>query len=146
MGVKRVGAITIRSPEDTPLVVTRDVVPEGPLREKLGEGELATAVRVFHPGGPETLQLFEVNVQPDGIIEQHAHQEDEIIFVLEGELHLGRRVLSPGHSVHIPGLTLYTFRAGPNGLRFLNVRARQDATYITKDELMAMRKEISAAS
>jgi hypothetical protein len=31
-------------------------------------------------------------------------------------------------------------------LRFLNFRGRQDATYITKDELMAMRKELSAAS
>jgi hypothetical protein len=115
------------------------------MREKLGEGELATAVRVFHPGGPDTLQLFEVNVEPDGVIEQHAHQEDEIIFVLEGELHLGRRVLSPGCSVHIPGLTLYTFRAGPNGLRFLNFRGRQDTTYITKDEIMAMRREMSTA-
>ena len=139
------GAITIRSSEDTPLVVTRDVVPEGPFREKLGEGELATAVRVFHPGGPEELQLFEVNVEPNGVIDQHAHQENEIIFVLEGELHLGRRVLTPGYSVQIPGLTLYTFRAGPDGLRFLNFRARQDATYISKAELMAMRQEVSTA-
>ena len=139
------GAITIRSSEDTPLVVTRDVVPEGPFREKLGEGELATAVRVFHPGGPEELQLFEVNVEPNGVIDQHAHQENEIIFVLQGEVHRGCRVPTPGYSVQIPGLTLYTFRAGPDGLRFLNFRARQDATYISKAELMAMRQEVSAA-
>jgi hypothetical protein len=135
------GAITIRSPEDTPQTVVRDGVGDGPMRQKLSEGELSNGVRVFHPGGPDDLQLFEVTAQPNVVFNQHAHQEDEIIFVLDGELHLGRRVLTSGCSVHIPGLTLYTFRSGPSGLRFINFRPRQDQTFITKEEFMAMRQE-----
>jgi quercetin dioxygenase-like cupin family protein len=139
-------SITIRSPEDTPAVVTGDVMPPGPHRDKFDEAELRNTVRLYHRGGPDTIQMFEVEVQPNDGPRPHAHAEDEIIFVLSGELHFGARVLTAGSSVHIPGLTLYSFRAGPEGARFLNTRPRADATYITKDELMEMRKETASAS
>ena len=84
--------------------------------------------RFHHPGSPDELQLFEVVFPPDTEITPHAHDEDEIVYVLEGELHLGARVLTPGMSVYIPGRTLYGFRAGPEGLRFLNFRPREDLT------------------
>ena len=38
-----------------------------------------------------------------------------------------------------PGRTLYSFRPGPDGLRFLNFRPRKDATYITRDEMQQQR-------
>ncbi|HZP28332.1 MAG TPA: cupin domain-containing protein [Acidimicrobiia bacterium] len=130
--------LRISRPESTPQVVTGDVV-SGEMRAKLGDGDLGTAVRTYHPGSESELQLFEVAVEPDALIGQHAHGEDEIIYVLDGELRLGRQVLTRGASVYIPGGTLYSFRAGPEGLRFLNFRARQDRTYLTKQELVANR-------
>jgi hypothetical protein len=39
----------------------------------------------------------------------------------------------------IPKYTLYSFRAGSRGLRFLNFRARANGIFISKDELTAMR-------
>jgi quercetin dioxygenase-like cupin family protein len=128
----------IRSSDTTPPVVTGDVV-QGEMRAKLSDGELGTAVRMYHPGSPSELQLFEVTVEPDAVIGQHAHDEDEIIYVLDGELRLGRQVLEAGSSIYLAGGTLYSFRAGPEGLRFLNFRAHQDQTYISKDEFMARR-------
>jgi Cupin domain len=140
-----VAAITIRSPEDTPAFVPRDVMPEGPHRDKFSDGDLDNEIRPYHGGGPDTIQMFEVTVPPNNGPNPHAHAEDEIIYVLEGELHIGSRVLGPNCSVYIPGHTLYTFRAGPNGARFLNTRPRADSTYITKAELVAMRKPADSA-
>src|SRR5262249_59718587 len=90
-----------------------------------------------HPGGPDALQMFEVEMEPNHGPHPHAHAEDEIMFVLEGEMHFGRRVLTPGASAYIPAYTLYSFRAGPNCLRFLNFRARTASPFFTTEELRA---------
>lgn len=133
-------AITFRSPDDTPAVVVGDNIPPGPLRDLLGEDEMSNQLRAYHAGGADEPQMFEITVQPNCGPPAHAHAEGEIMYVLEGEMHVGRRKLTPGCSVYIPGYTLYSFRAGPQGLRFLNFRARKDSGLITKDELVAMRR------
>jgi len=132
--------IIIRSPDDTPARIARDSMPRGGHRDKLSEEELRSSVRPYHPGGPDSLQMFEVEVQPNDGTQVHAHAEDEIIYVLAGELRFGSRVLTAGSSVHIPGMTLYSFRAGSDGARFLNVRARTDVSYFTKDDVMELRR------
>lgn len=136
--------IKVTMPEDVPAVVTGEVVGDD-LRRRMSDGELGSAVRMLHPGADDALQLFEVQVQPDAVVGQHSHDEEEIIYVVAGELHLGRQVLGPGASVLIPGETLYSFRAGPDGLRFLNFRGRRDVTYRTKDEFMEARRAKGAS-
>lgn len=139
-------AVVFRSPEDTPEVVIGDVLPPGRLRSKLSEEEMEHRHRMFHPGGPDALQLFEITVEPSRGADAHAHAEDEIIYVLDGDMHFGNRVVRAGGSVYIPAHTLYSFRAGPDGLRFLNFRARANYAYITKEELMALRAERTIGS
>ena len=95
--------------------------------------------KVHHPGSEEELQLFEIELDPGESIEVHAHDESEIIYILEGELQLGARRVGRGSSVAIPGRTLYGFIAGPDGVRFLNFRGRQDTTFYTKEQFMAAR-------
>jgi quercetin dioxygenase-like cupin family protein len=119
-------------------VLGRDLVDDE-MRAKVNEGQLNSGMRSYHPGSETELQLFEMDMLPNTLIAQHAHLEDEIVYVVAGELRLGARVLHPGASIYIPGNTLYSLRAGPEGLRFLNFRARHDMTYITKDEFMAAR-------
>jgi mannose-6-phosphate isomerase-like protein (cupin superfamily) len=97
------------------------------------------SVGYYFPGGPDECQLFEVRCDPDKQFNPHAHEEDEIMFVLEGELHLGRQVFYAGSALFIPGRTLYAFRSGPEGLTFLNFRPRADRTYISRAELVAAR-------
>lgn len=53
----------------------------------------------------------------------HAHSEDEIIFVAEGELQLGDRLCGPGTALAIAANAFYSFSPGPGGLRFVNFRA-----------------------
>jgi quercetin dioxygenase-like cupin family protein len=92
-------------------------------------------------GGPSELELFEIRLNPNHENESHAHVEDEILYVLEGSLIFGRRELRAGSAVLIPGSTLYSFKTGENGARFLNFRPRKaERVVIWKDELLAERK------
>ena len=44
-----------------------------------------------------------------------------------------------GSSFFIPGNTLYGFRAGPEGCRYLNFRAQADSTYFSKEDIVEAR-------
>ena len=99
-----------------------------------------SAARHPHPGSDTQLYLHEAQLPPNKQVASHAHRSDEIIYILDGEIHLGARVLGPGSSVFVPGMTLYAFRAGPKGVRFLNFRGRKDTTHLTKEEFLAERR------
>jgi quercetin dioxygenase-like cupin family protein len=101
---------------------------------KLAPGELESEVRSHHPGADNRLQMFEVRAPADAAFNAHSHDEDEIILVVEGELHAGSHVIGPGGSMYVEGGTVYAFRAGPDGLRFFNFRPRLDATYHSRAE------------
>jgi len=103
------------------------------------EGELSAHYRVREPGGADEPQLLELRYEPHAEIQVHAHDEDEIIYVLAGEMHVGNRVLGPGATLAISGRTFYGFKAGPTGLQFLNFRPRQDTTFYTSREALEAR-------
>jgi quercetin dioxygenase-like cupin family protein len=108
--------------------------------------ELAGRTREHHSGSDAEPELFEVRFQPDTVVNSHAHLRHEIIFVVEGALILGSRVLTPGSSVYIAANTLYSFRAGPEGVRFVNFRPTAGAGYVSKEEFMAKRTPRDGAS
>ncbi len=60
------------------------------------------------------------NPDPSGA-GSHKHSEDEIIHVLDGEMHVGPAVIPAGRSVAVPGELRYGYKA-PGGLRFINYR------------------------
>jgi quercetin dioxygenase-like cupin family protein len=113
------------------------VAPE--VAEKMSQAERDGDVRIIHPGIGGGLQLFEARIDPDLEVSLHAHAKDEIIYILEGELLIGRKRLGPGASVFVGGNTLYGFRAGPEGVRFLNFRGESNTTFITKEQFMENR-------
>jgi hypothetical protein len=53
----------------------------------------------------------------------HAHSENEVIFVVEGELRFGTRALAPGSAIAIAADAFYTIGPGPTGLKIVNFRA-----------------------
>jgi quercetin dioxygenase-like cupin family protein len=126
--------IEFTSTETNPWVRTRDALPP----ERHGEftdGELDSEVRRHHDGGPDALQVYEVRAPAGAQFRPHAHHEEEVLVVLEGELHAGSRVVGPGGTMRIPAHTLYAFSAGPDGVRLLNVRPRRDISYVTPTQL-----------
>jgi quercetin dioxygenase-like cupin family protein len=112
--------------------------------KKLGDGELKTRIRIHEPGTETTPQLIEIAYEPNSTIQPHAHDEDEIIYILEGEMRLGTRIVGPGSSIYIAGGTLYGFSVGSEGLRILNFRPHQDVTFITRSEFMTLRAKRAA--
>jgi quercetin dioxygenase-like cupin family protein len=131
-------AIRFFDPGATDFMKAADVYPDA-LKQQLTAAEVSdTAVRL-HQGSPRRLQLFEIRLEPGLEVGTHAHADDEIVYVVDGELHVGRRVCGPGSSFFVPGNTLYGFRAGPEGCRYLNFRAQADATYFTKEHFVDAR-------
>src|SRR4030095_981817 len=52
----------------------------------------------------------------------HCHTEDEVIFVVAGQIQLAPRLYDRGTAVAIAANTYYSFLPGPNGLTFINFR------------------------
>ena len=120
-----------------------EAVP-GEIAERMSRAEREADVRILHPGSSEELQLFEARIGADEEVSLHAHASDEIIYVLDGELLIGRKRLGPGASVFVGGNTLYGFKAGPAGLRFLNFRGHGNTSFITRDEYAANQRTFKA--
>ena len=75
-------------------------------------------------GDPEKGPWLYINsVTPGAVAAPHSHTMDEIIFIVEGELLLGDRTCGPGTVIFMEHGTVYTFTAGENGARFLNIRS-----------------------
>lgn len=98
-------------------------------RGKLREGELQSEFRIREPGSEENPQLVELRYTPDSEIRLHSHDEDEIIYVLDGTMRINNRSVGPGACLTIPGGTFYGFHAGSDGLRILNFRPRTDESF-----------------
>ena len=131
------GSIRIVAPETVDWQpVHRAVAPE--IAARMSPAERDADVRILHPGSGE-LQLFEARIAADAEVSLHAHASDEIIYILEGELRIGRKRLGPGASVFVGAETLYGFRAGPQGVRFLNFRGDGNTSFITREEYLTAR-------
>ncbi len=106
------GKVTITNIKDAPWVVEK---PDGKGPRKIGTqmiGEEDT------PG----MRAMILNKEPNWQTSVHSHSTDELIHVLEGELVIGQKRLGPGSLLLIEKDTQYQFKAGPNGLRFMNIR------------------------
>ena len=142
------GTIQFVQPEQKDFAAVADQVERGlmsrDIYDRLPEGERSARTCVVHPGSLDQPQLLEIKMAPDSGVSPHAHEADEIIVVVEGEISFGSQVCGPGSSVFIPRETLYSFRAGPGGCRFLNFRPTGEYGYIPKDELLARRTSRTA--
>lgn len=118
--------IRIREAKDCPLITSRQFLEEkGMSADEIAQYDddvLETKMRILHEGSATDPQLFETQVPANAVAAVHCHEEDEIMYILAGEMVLGNRSLGPGSSMFIAANTKYGFRAGPDGLSFLNFR------------------------
>ncbi len=74
-------------------------------------------------GDPDAGPWIYVNHLPPGrVVPPHSHTQDEVIFIVEGDLEISGRSRGPGTVVYMEKGTEYGFTAGQHGVRFLNVR------------------------
>jgi quercetin dioxygenase-like cupin family protein len=59
---------------------------------------------------------------PNFTFPRHHHDSDQIVFVVEGSLSLGNKVLQPGAGYFTRAGATYSFTAGPAGVRILEFR------------------------
>jgi quercetin dioxygenase-like cupin family protein len=71
-----------------------------------------------------------MRLDPHTLIAPHSHELGEIIYVVEGSLHWGDSALAAGGSMFISARTPYSFSAGEDGVRLLNIRSRDDHSFI----------------
>jgi len=91
----------------------------------LPEDALDAKMRIFEEGSASSPQLFESQVPPNLTTPIHSHEEDEIIYILEGKMVFGSNTYGKGSSIFVAANARYGFRAGPEGVRFLNFRPRR---------------------
>ena len=127
-----------------PFQSTRDIV-SAERRAALPEAELNTDARTYFPGSSHDPQLFEVDLPPFTLIAPHAHEVDQIMYVVAGSLAFGNQVCPAGSAAFIKGRTLYGFAVGAEGARFLNFRPTADRSHILQHEFLAQRDSGSTA-
>ena len=96
---------------------------------QLAASEVESSMTFHEFGSDKELQLAELEYFPGAEAIMHKHDDDEIIYVVRGEMRLSSKVLNAGSSVYIPGNTYYGFTAGAAGLRIVNFRARCDVSF-----------------
>jgi mannose-6-phosphate isomerase-like protein (cupin superfamily) len=104
-------------------------IPMGDMLAHIDPSEQDCHLAFHEPGDAATPQLMEMRLKPHALVAPHSHDDDEIFYVAEGALHWGGQVLGRGGSMLIPAATPYAFRAGPEGARLLNFRARADHSF-----------------
>ena len=86
------------------------------------------------PGGPrprggqligdlEKGPWIHINSVPAGtVVPPHVHNQDEIMYIVEGGFKMGSQDCGPGTVLYIEKDTQYGFIVGEQGVRFLNIR------------------------
>jgi len=96
---------------------------EGRARHPDGGGQLV--------GDLERGPWVHVNWLPGGLVAPpHHHDQDEILFVLEGGLTLDGRRCGPGTVVYLERRTRYGFTVWDEGVRFLNIRSGRASIHL----------------
>lgn len=132
--------VRIHPSEDIAWHRLRDLYPPE-MAKDIADEELDSALRYHEPGTDGSLHLSELDYQPGATFDLHAHDQDEIIYVLRGAMRLGNRTLGPGSSVYIAKDTLYGFAAGEEGLKILVFRSDGRVKYCSKDDYLRRRAE-----
>lgn len=121
--------VRITTPDKVPWQVAGMREQSEAAKAIMPDGGPASAYKIREPGTAEAPQLVELRMHPHEVVELHCHDEDEIMYIVSGEMLLGNRRIGPGATVTIAGGVFYGFTAGPEGVHFLNFRAHIDNSF-----------------
>ena len=121
--------VRITTPEQQPWQVSGLAAETEAPGAIMPDGGPARAYKVREAGTETAPQLVELRMRPDEEIQLHCHDEDEIMYVLSGQMRIGSRTVGPGACIYIAGGVFYGFKAGPEGVHFLNFRRGIDNSF-----------------
>jgi len=96
----------------------RETDPNWPGKAKPGEPGLSYKSLMDQPN------LKRVRYEPGHFEPPHSHDEDEILYLLDGVIEFGDQTIGKGDSVFVPRNTRYSLRAGREGAEFVRVGFR----------------------
>ena len=129
--------VRVHTAENVEWVTLRSLYPADLAAER-SDAELDSTMAYHEQGTAGSLHLTEYNYLPHAKFDLHAHDQAEIIYVLEGTLLFGTRELGRGSSVFIADHTLYEFAAGPAGLRMLVFMPDGRVKYFGKEDFLRL--------
>ncbi|MDR5804866.1 cupin domain-containing protein [Caballeronia sp. LZ001] len=63
----------------------------------------------------------------------HTHDTDCLYYIISGEIHLGKNVLTSGDGFFLPAATAYTYQVGPQGVELLEFRGANAFDIVIRD-------------
>ncbi len=97
-------------------------VDEAPWLAKRVKNGHTTGAQIVGEAAKDGICVFIMNFEPGFETELHSHSEDEVMYVVEGELRMGEKVMGPESILLIRKGSQYKFSVGDEGVRFLNIR------------------------
>lgn len=89
---------------------------------KYKAGDQGLTFKRLLPGGePGMPNMQRTRYNPNHREPPHSHPEDEIIYVLAGQVFFGREELGAGDAIHVPQGKIYSLRTGDEGAEFLRI-------------------------
>ena len=85
------------------------------------EGEPSLTYKPLMPRKPGLPNVSRIRYAPDHFEPPHSHTEDEVFYIVAGEMALGTRTLVGGDTIYIGRDTRYSARAGAEGCEFVRV-------------------------
>lgn len=137
--------VRVHSAESIEWVTLRSLYPPE-LAARRGDAEMDSTMSFTEAGSDGSLHMSEYDYRPNANFDLHAHDQAEIIYVLEGTMIFGNRQLGPGSSVYIGADTLYGFASGDEGLRILIFMADGRAKFFSKEDYLRLRAERAQAA
>jgi quercetin dioxygenase-like cupin family protein len=122
------GPLTVRDAD----LCWREVPAEWPGRTAAGEPKVVYKVLIDWNTGLPNMQR--VRFEPHHFEPPHSHEEDEVIYLLQGDLSFGDQSLTQNDTLFIPKKTQYSLRAGEAGAEFVRVGLTQEARDTGSDE------------
>jgi quercetin dioxygenase-like cupin family protein len=139
-----VSKVRVHRAENVEWVTLRSLYPADLAAER-SDAELDSTMAYHEQGTAGSLHLTEYKYLPNAKFDLHAHDQAEIIYVLEGTLLFGTRALGRGSSVFIAAHTLYEFAAGLEGLRMLVFMPDGRVKYFGKEDFLRLQESAPAA-
>jgi quercetin dioxygenase-like cupin family protein len=105
------------------LIKNLEEMPWGQPSPSSFNSERGTRIHIKFVGDRETGPwVLWTRYEPDHLQPAHSHDEDEVIYVLEGEVTVGEARCGPGTAIFVEKDTTYgPLVAGPEGVVFLRV-------------------------
>ena len=97
-----------------------EALATGSYREKSTAAQRVTVPFVQQGDGAMSLLLGDF--APGFTVWRHSHSLDCLYYIVEGEAHLGSQKLGPGDGFFVPADHPYTYTAGPDGVKVLEIR------------------------